>query len=48
MDINALLDLYKTDPRTQQIYDIINDKDARKVIFIFYPIKKKQRIIKTA
>jgi len=31
MDILALLDLYKLDPRTQQTYDIINDKDAQRL-----------------
>jgi len=31
MDIKDLLDLYKTDPRTQQIYDTINHKDAQQL-----------------
>jgi len=31
MDVQALLDLYKTDPRTRQIYDLIHDKDAQRL-----------------
>jgi len=31
MDLQALLDLYKLDPRTQQIYDLINDKEVHQL-----------------